>query len=130
MIRPTIVFYTENWRPGVARLAQEVGWTEEVADWTWNPETTLLAIWQGHVVGFVAGWLGGQPVAIIEALVVTPYLRERGIGVALWRSMTDHLISLGAKRIRFLVTNPRLKDMLSREGFGVVGDGTIMEGVR
>ena len=130
MIRPTIVYYTEDWRPGVVQLAHEVGWTEEMADWTWNPQTTLLAIWKGRVVGFVAGWLGGQPVGMIDALVVTPSMRESGIGVALWRAIVDHLLDLGAKRVRFLVGNPRLRDMLGREGFSIVNEGALMEGRR
>ena len=130
MIRPTIVYYTEDWRPGVTQLAHEVGWTEEMATWTWNPQTTLLAIWQGRVVGFVAGWLGGQPIGIVDALVVDPSLRERGIGVALWRAIVDHLFDLGAKRVRFLAVNPRLTKMLGREGFSFIGDVSLMEGVR
>jgi len=127
MIRPQIVPYTEDWRPGVVAMAKEVGWTEEMAEWTWNPLTTFLAIHRGRVVGFIAGMAGDQPVGVIDTLVVVPELRCHGIGVFLWMAMVRRLFALGVKRIRVLTGNESLQQQFERYGFTTIQRGVVME---
>lgn len=129
VIRPQIVPYTAEWQEGLtAMLAQaEPEWTS-LATLEWNPLLTFVAISKGRVVGFVAGY-AGQPVGILDHLVVAPDVRGQGVGVALWRAMIRYLRQVaGVKRIRCMTKNPELATMLQREGFGTYGYGVIMEG--
>lgn len=127
MIRPQIVLYTEEWRPGVIELARAAGWTEEMQTWEWNPLMTMLAIHKGRVVGFIAGW-AGQPVGMMDGLTVHPDYNHQGVGVFLVRKMTQHLFRLGAARVRCITSNAEVERLLGRHGYSVIERGVMMEG--
>lgn len=130
MIRPQIVPYGPQWQAGLAAMVAqaEPEWAA-LAELEWNPLLTFVAVWKGRVVGFVAGY-AGQPVGILDHLVVAPDVRGRGVGVALWRAMIRYLREVaGVQRIRFTTHNPSVVLMLQREGFSTCGYGATMEGV-
>lgn len=129
MIRPRIVPYTVEWQGGLASLLLDTGkeWSG-LAALDWNPMLTFVAVWKGRVVGFIAGY-AGQPVGIIDQLIIAPDVSGQGVGVALWRTMIGYLRDVvGVKRIRVLTGNRELERILHREGFATLDEGVLMEG--
>lgn len=127
MIRPQIVPYTDEWRPGVAELGRAAGWPNRIAAMAWNPETTLVAVHHGAVVGFLAGWVGGQPIGIMDVLLVAPQVQGHGIGVALVAAMILVMRHQGVTRIRACATHHVSRKICERLGFRALEPGMMLE---
>ena len=82
-----------------------------------NPDNTLLAFYQGQLVGFVTCWTDGQPYAFVDGLLVHPDFRRTGVGYHLAHAIKGVVMQRGAFAIKCIVTNPELVAILERVGF-------------
>ncbi|MCD6558952.1 MAG: ribosomal protein S18-alanine N-acetyltransferase [Palaeococcus sp.] len=87
-----------------------------------NPESFLVAEYNGRVVGYVMGYLKPDLEGHIMSIAVNPEYRGNGIGRALMITAIDKLIKLGARYIglEVRVSNGRAIKLYERLGFKIV----------
>jgi len=74
----------------------------------------------------ISAWSDG-PQAIIEEIVVSPFLQNSGIGKALMGYSYDHLNSLGVKSVMLWAkNNDRLLSFYKKNGFSLADDFVVM----
>ena len=96
--------------------------------WTFNPNRTLIALKDDKVVGFLACWRDGQPIAWVDMLLVHPDYRNQRVGATLCYTLEALLKSEGVSVIRCVIDEGNdLAAPLTKAGFSTVGTFTIME---
>lgn len=83
-----------------------------------NPESFLVAEYNGHVVGYVMGYLKPDFEGHIMSIAVDPEYRGNGIGRALMVAVIDKLIKLGARYIGLEVRVSNRRAIKLYEGLG------------
>lgn len=127
MIRPQLATITPAVLPGLHLLFDACN-TPVAKEWEFNPQRTIVALHNGEVVGFLASWWDGQPVAWIDMLLVLPKYRGQGIGAFLGYTMEAILRQQGAKVIRCVLDEgAELAAPLEKAGFSRVGTFLVME---
>jgi ribosomal-protein-alanine N-acetyltransferase len=84
-----------------------------------NPETFLVAEYNGKVIGYVMGYLKPDFEGHVMSIAVDPVYRGNGIGKMLMIAVIDKLIKLGARYIglEVRVSNERAIKLYERLGF-------------
>ncbi|HHI00122.1 MAG TPA: ribosomal-protein-alanine N-acetyltransferase [Thermococcus litoralis] len=84
-----------------------------------NPETFLVAEYNGRIVGYVMGYLRPDREGHIMSIAVDPLYRGNGIGKALMEVVIDRLIKRGARYIglEVRVSNERAIKLYEKLGF-------------
>lgn len=75
-----------------------------MGDPRWNPETTLLAVQNDKILGFMMGVeqkIRGENYAFIKLMAVDKAFRRKGIATKLYKTLEEHFKSNGVKIIRF-----------------------------
>ncbi|MFA4662670.1 ribosomal protein S18-alanine N-acetyltransferase [Pyrococcus kukulkanii] len=87
-----------------------------------NPETFLVAEYNGKVVGYVMGYLKPDMEGHIMSIAVHPDYRGNGIGKALMVAVIDRLFKRGARWIglEVRVSNERAINLYKKLGFKIV----------
>ena len=96
----------------------------------YDPDWTLVAVVDGHAVGFIAAWVCGQPYVFLDNFLVHPHYRGTGVAVVLGKAMLavfqQKNLTKG-RTIRAIVTTPELVDPLKKYGFRIVSAAVAME---
>lgn len=97
-------------------------------NWAFNPQRTLVALEDGQVVGFVASWWDGQPIAWVDMLLVHPKYRNGRVGSELCLMVEALLLAEGAHVIRCVLDeDSTLARPLERAGYACIGTFTVLE---
>ncbi|MCD6372901.1 MAG: ribosomal protein S18-alanine N-acetyltransferase [Thermococcus sp.] len=83
-----------------------------------NPDTFLIAEYNGRVVGYVMGYLRPDLEGHIMSIAVDPAYRGMGIGSALLSEVIERLIKKGARYIGLEVRVSNLSAIALYEKFG------------
>ncbi len=124
MIRPQIQHLTADHIPGLDelfRLCKVVGDPRD-----FNPERFLVATVKGKVVGCVAYWIDGHPLAWVDYLFVHPDYQSQGIGAWLCFEIEKILEDHDIKWVRCTPTGS-LVSMFMRGGFTWRTDSVCFE---
>ena len=124
MIRPQIQHLTDDHIPGLDELFQLCKVVGDPRDF--NPERFLVATVNGKVVGCVAYWIDGQPLAWADYLYVHPDYQSKGIGTWLALELQKILVDHGVKWVRCTPTG-KLVGMFLRSGFEWRTDSVCFE---
>ncbi|ASJ02160.1 ribosomal-protein-alanine N-acetyltransferase RimI [Thermococcus profundus] len=84
-----------------------------------NPDTFLVAEYNGRIIGYVMGYLRPDLEGHIMSIAVDPEYRGNGIGSALLREVIERLINRGARYIglEVRVSNEKAIKLYERFGF-------------
>ncbi|AFK22021.1 ribosomal protein S18-alanine N-acetyltransferase [Pyrococcus sp. ST04] len=87
-----------------------------------NPETFLVAEYNGQVIGYVMGYLKPDMEGHIMSIAVHPDYRGNGIGKALMVAVINKLFKKGARWIglEVRVSNERAINLYKKLGFKIV----------
>ena len=92
-----------------------------------NPDTSLIAIHEGQIVGFITAWIDDQPYAWVDVFLVHPDFRRGVVGFHLASAMRAIILEKGARAIRCASENGELTAMLKRIGFTERRDAVLLE---
>lgn len=84
---------------------------------SFNYEMSIVALHNGEIVGFVAGWYDNQPGGFIDLLTVHPDYVGRGVGYYIAAAMQTILIKRGCTHIYAALDNTKLAPMLEKHGW-------------
>ena len=93
-----------------------------------NPDTSLVAFYEGQLVGFLTSWIDEQPYAWIDCFLVHPDFRGKAsIALLLGSAMRELVLKRGSNAIRAVSSNPRLTAVLEYYGFTRRSDAVLLE---
>jgi len=114
-------------------MAKDLDFFFKVSGWNYdpeqpfNPDLSLVAFYQGQIVGFITAWVDNQPYAFVDNFVIHPDFQRKGIGYHLAVAIREIVLRRGARAIRIACTNPELTAILERVGFTQRRDAVLME---
>ncbi len=115
MIRPQIIPYSEEYADQLERLLKVANWPHEFK--RVKTDFMYLALHDGMVVGFAAGYHDGGAWGSVDWVLVSPEIKFMGVGYFLFKYSIEALRKMGATHIQGYTRKPDVAEYMERLGF-------------